>query len=74
MLPKQVGGKLLSDPLTRLSFLIFLVLSLPVGMHHQFTDPGVPVAWKWVHAILAFGVFFPSVITLFSVLAALEIG
>ena len=74
MLPKQVGGKLLSDPLTRLSFLIFLVLSLPVGMHHQFTDPGVPAAWKWVHAFLTFGVFFPSVITLFSVLAALEIG
>ena len=74
MLPKQVGGKLLSDPLTRLSFLIFLVLSLPVGMHHQFTDPGVPLAWKWIHAFLTFGVFFPSIITLFSVLAALEIG
>jgi len=74
MLPKQVGGKLLSDPLARLSFLIFLVLSLPVGMHHQFTDPGVPVAWKWVHAFLTVGVFFPSLMTLFSVLAALEIG
>lgn len=74
MLPKQVSGKLFSDPLTRLSFLMFLVLSIPVGFHHQFTDPGVPVGWKWVHAFLTFGVFFPSMVTLFSVLAALETG
>jgi cytochrome c oxidase subunit 1 len=74
MLPKQVGGKLFSDPLTRLSFLIFLVLSIPVGFHHQFTDPGVPVGWKWVHAVLTFGVFTPSLMTLFSVVAALETG
>ena len=39
MLPKQAGGKLFSDPLARLAFWLFLVLSIPVGLHHQFTDP-----------------------------------
>ncbi|KPV52298.1 cytochrome C oxidase subunit I [Kouleothrix aurantiaca] len=72
MLPKQAGGKLHSDPLARLVFLLFLVLSIPVGLHHQYTDPGVPVVYKYIQAILTFAVFFPSVITAFSVIAALE--
>ncbi len=36
-----MGGKLYSDGLTRIVFISFLVL-LPVGVHHQFTDPGIP--------------------------------
>jgi cytochrome c oxidase subunit 1 len=72
MLPAQAGGKLHSDPLARLVFLLFLVLSIPVGLHHQYTDPGVPVIYKYIQAILTFAVFFPSVITAFSVIAALE--
>ncbi|HNP86860.1 MAG TPA: cbb3-type cytochrome c oxidase subunit I [Kouleothrix sp.] len=72
MLPKQAGGKLHSDPLARLVFLLFLLLSIPVGLHHQYTDPGVPVIFKYIQAILTFAVFFPSVITAFSVIAALE--
>lgn len=74
MLPKQAGGKLYSDPLTRIVFLAFLVLSVPTGFHHQFTDPGIPTAWKWIHGVTTFGVWFPSVVTAFSVLAALEIA
>ncbi len=74
MLPKQVGSKLLSDPLTRLVFLMFLLFSVPVGFHHQFVDPGVPVKWKTVHAALTYAVFFPSMITFFSVIASLEMA
>lgn len=74
MLPKQAGGKLLSDPLTRLVFLMFLIFSVPVGFHHQFVDPGVPVVWKTVHAALTYAVFFPSMITFFSVIASLEMA
>lgn len=74
MLPRQVGGKLFSDPLTRIVFLAFLVLSVPTGFHHQFSDPGIPTAWKWIHGVTTFGIWFPSAVTAFSVLAALEVG
>ncbi len=72
MLPRQAGGKLFSDSLARLSFWLFLVLSTPVGFHHQYLDPGVPVVWKAIHSALTFGVFFPSLLTLFTVVASLE--
>jgi cytochrome c oxidase subunit 1 len=74
MIPKQVGGKLFSDGLVRLVFLIFLILSIPTGFHHQYTDPGIPVQMKTLHLIMTFGIFFPSVITAFTVMAALENG
>lgn len=74
MLPKQAGGKLFSDPLARLAFWLFLVLSIPVGLHHQFTDPGIAPIWKGLHTILTFGVAFPSLMTAFTVIASLELG
>lgn len=72
MLPKQAGGKLFSDALARLAFWLFLLLSIPVGFHHQFVDPGVPSGWKFIHASLTYGVFFPSMLTAFTVIASLE--
>jgi cytochrome c oxidase subunit 1 len=72
MLPKQAGGKLFSDSLARFSFWLFLVLSTPLGFHHQFTDPGVPNIWKTIHAILTYAVAFPSLLTAFTVVASLE--
>lgn len=74
MVPQQVGGRLYSDPLARLVFILFLILSVPVGVHHQFTDPGIAPALKAVQSVLTFGVFFPSMVTAFSVIAALESG
>ena len=72
MLPKQAGGKLFSDSLARLAFWIFLITSVPVGFHHQYVDPGVPQAWKWIHAVLTYSVAFPSLLTAFTVIASLE--
>ena len=74
MLPKQAGGKLFSDTLARLAFWMFLLFSLPVGFHHQYVDPGVPAGWKFLHAILTFTVFLPSMMTAFTVIASLEMG
>ena len=72
MLPKQAGGKLFSDSLARLSFWLFFVLSTPLGFHHQYTDPGVPTLWKYIHSLLTFAVAFPSLLTAFTVVASLE--
>jgi len=74
MVPKMAGGRLFSDTVTRVVFIMFLVLSIPVGFHHQYTDPGIPASMKFIHAVLTFGVFYPSLITAFSIVAALELG
>jgi len=74
VLPKVAGGKLFSDPLARLVFILFIVLSTPVGFHHQFMDPGIPASWKLFHAILTFGILFPSFLTAFTVTASLEVA
>jgi len=75
MLPKQASdGKMFSDSLARLAFWMFLVLSTPLGFHHQYVDPGVPPTWKFIHSVLTFAVFFPSMMTAFTVIASLEKG
>lgn len=74
LIPRQVGGRLFSDPMARASFILFLVLSTPVGLHHQYTDPGIEQGWKLVHTFFTFAVFFPSLLTFFNVVASLESG
>ena len=74
VLPKVAGGKLFSDPLARLVFVLFILLSTPVGFHHQFMDPGVSAGWKLLHTFLTFAILFPSFITAFTVTASMEVG
>lgn len=72
LVPRQAGGRLFSEPMARVSFILFLVLSIPIGIHHQVTDPGISEIWKLVHAVFTVGVFFPSLLTFFNVVASLE--
>jgi cytochrome c oxidase subunit 1 len=72
MLPQLAGGKLYSDAAARLAFMLFIVLSVPVGIHHQFADPGIARSYKWLHGILTFLVALPSFITAFTLAASLE--
>lgn len=74
MLPKLAGGKMFSESLARLVFWLFLLLSIPVGMHHQFTDPGIPAGWKFIHSAITYSLAIPSLLTAFTVVASLEIG
>jgi cytochrome c oxidase subunit 1 len=74
LIPRQVDGRLISDQYARVTFILFLLLSQPTGIHHQYTDPGIAEGMKVVAGILTFGVFFPSLATAFTVMAALEIG
>jgi cytochrome c oxidase subunit 1 len=73
LIPKQAGGVLFSDTLTRVSFILFILL-IPVGFHHQFVDPGISQGLKFTIAAITFAIFFPSLMTAFSVMYALEIG
>ena len=74
VLPKVAGGKLFSDTLGRVVFIMFLLLSVPVGFHHQFSDPGISAGWKLTHTILTFSVMYPSFVTAFTIIASLEIA
>jgi cytochrome c oxidase subunit 1 len=74
MLPAQTGGKMFSEPLARLVFWLFLLLSIPVGFHHQYADPGITQIWKFSHGTITLSLAFPSLLTAFTVTASLEIG
>lgn len=74
VLPRVAGGKLFSDPLARLVFVLFILFSTPVGFHHQFMDPGVSAGWKLLHTFLTFAILFPSFITAFTVTASMEVA
>ncbi|NOT06577.1 MAG: cytochrome C oxidase subunit I [Gemmatimonadales bacterium] len=72
--PRLAGGKLFSEPLARVTFTLFLVLSTPVGFHHQYQDPGIPAGWKLFHTFNTMAISFPSLLTAFTVVASLEIA
>jgi cytochrome c oxidase subunit I len=74
MLPRLAGGKLFSDFAGRFSFLMFIVLSTPLGLHHQFADPGISSTWKGMQMVLTLIVAIPSMLTAFTVAASLEFG
>lgn len=71
-LPRMTGGKLFSENAARLVFMLFIVFSVPVGVHHQYTEPGLSTSVKWIHTALTFLVAVPSLITAFTVAASLE--
>ena len=74
VLPRAAGGKLFSDNLARLVFVLFIVLSSPVGLHHQAMDPGIPAGWKLFHTFNTMWILFPSFVTAFTIIASLEVA
>jgi cytochrome c oxidase subunit 1 len=72
IIPKVAGGKLYSSLAARLAFIMFIVFSVPVGLHHQYADPGITNIYKAIHAFFTFMVAVPSLITAFTVAASLE--
>lgn len=74
LVPEAAGGRLYSDTMGRLTFIMFLVFSLPVGMHHLFGDPEHGVGFKFVQSFLTFFVVLPTLLTVFSISASLEIA
>jgi cytochrome c oxidase subunit I len=72
ILPKIAGGKLYSENAGRLVFLLFLILSIPIGTHHQFAEPSITPNTKFFQSILTYGVAIPSFLTAFTIAASLE--
>ena len=74
ILPTLSGGRLFSDSLGRIVFLLFLVLSVPIGFHHQYTDPGISTGLKMWAMLGTMMILLPSLLTLFTVIASMEHG
>src|SRR6516165_10560025 len=74
LVPQAAGGRLYSDTMGRLTFIMFLVFSPPVGMHHLLADPEHGSGFKFVQSFLTFLVALPTLLTAFSVCASLEIA
>jgi cytochrome c oxidase subunit 1 len=51
IVPRAIGGRLYSDVMARLSFALFLVFAMPIGIHHLFADPEVGSGFKYVHSV-----------------------
>jgi cytochrome c oxidase subunit 1 len=74
MAPRAAGGRLYSDTMGRLTFILFLIYSLPVGMHHLLMDPEHGNAFKFVQVLLTAFVSVPTLLTIFTITASFEIA
>lgn len=73
VVPKVIGGRMFSDGLARVAFILFVLYSVPVGLHHQLNEPGISGGWKYLQVVLTYFVVIPSFLTAFSLLATFEI-
>jgi cytochrome c oxidase subunit 1 len=74
IVPTRYGGNVFSDGLTRLTFIMLVLLSTPVGIHHEFMEPGIASQWKMLHTITTYGVVIPSFLTAFAIFASFEMA
>jgi cytochrome c oxidase subunit 1 len=74
LLPRAVGGRLYSDTMGRLAFILFLIFSLPVGMHHLLMDPEHSTGFKFLQVAFTAMVTLPTLLTVFTIGASLEIA
>ncbi|CAN7757750.1 cbb3-type cytochrome c oxidase subunit I [Cupriavidus necator] len=74
IVPRAIGGRLYSDTMGRVAFALFLVFSMPIGIHHLFADPQVGAGFKFVHAAMTALVSVPTLLTVFTIVASVEIA
>jgi len=74
LVPRAIGGRLYSDTMGRVAFVLFLVFSMPIGIHHLFADPQIGAGFKFVHAAMTAMVSVPTLLTVFTIVASVEIA
>ena len=74
IVPRAIGGRLYSDQMGRISFVLFLVVAMPIGIHHLFEDPEVGAGFKFVHSVFTALVALPTLWTVFTICASVEIA
>jgi cytochrome c oxidase subunit 1 len=74
IVPRAIGSRLYSDTMGRVGFALFLVFSMPIGIHHLFADPEVGSGFKFLHAAMTAMVSVPTLLTVFTIVASAEIA
>ncbi|MEJ0003433.1 MAG: b(o/a)3-type cytochrome-c oxidase subunit 1 [Pararobbsia sp.] len=74
IVPRAIGGRLYSDSMARISFILFLVVSMPIGIHHLFADPQVGSGFKFMQSVFTAFVAVPTLLTVFTICASVEIA
>jgi len=74
ILPRAIGGRLFSDRMGRIAFILFLVVAMPIGIHHAFEDPQVGAGFKYLHSVFTALVTVPTLLTVFTICASVEIA
>jgi cytochrome c oxidase subunit I len=74
IMPRAIGGRLYSDTMARVSFALFLVFAMPIGIHHLFADPMVGSGLKMMHTIFTGMVVIPTLLTIFTITATVELA
>ena len=74
IVPRAIGGRLYSDTMGRVAFVLFLVFSMPIGIHHLFADPQIGSGFKFMHAVFTAMVTVPTLLTVFTIVASVEIA
>jgi cytochrome c oxidase subunit I len=74
IVPRAIGGRLYSDTMARIAFILFLVVAMPIGIHHTFADPQVGAGFKFIHSAFTAAVAVPTLLTVFTICASVEIA
>ena len=74
IVPRAIGGRLYSDTMGRLAFILFLVVAMPIGIHHTFADPQVGAGFKFIHSAFTALVAVPTLLTVLTICASIEIA
>jgi cytochrome c oxidase subunit I len=74
IVPRAIGGRLYSDTMGRIAFILFLVVAMPIGIHHTFADPQVGAGFKFIHSAFTALVALPTLLTVFTICASVEIA
>ena len=72
--PRAIRGRLYSDTMGRIAFILFLIVAMPIGIHHVFQDPQVGAGFKFIHSMFTALVTLPTLLTIFTICASAEIA
>src|SRR4029077_7679668 len=74
ILPRAIGGRLFSDGMGRIAFILFLIVGMPIGIHNTFEEPQVGAGFKYLHSVFTAFVALPTLLTVFTICASVEIA
>jgi len=60
--------------MARIAFILFVVVAMPIGVHHLFADPQVGAGFKFIQSVFTGMVALPTLVTVFTICASAELA